>query len=151
MSEINERCLETFPGWLQALGDDVQILLRALQSNELGSEARCFLTGGINYLFKTLDLIPDGIDDIGYLDDAFILRMTAQAAMEDDIGPIEPELIGKLGRLAGDTELLSEFLNPDVYERLDKYARDLRRGAARGRQKSQRLQRIRQRGAGFHP
>jgi len=133
MSEINAKCLETFPQWLRTLDDDVQTLLLALKSDKLEDEARRFLTGGINYLFKSLDLIPDGIDDIGYLDDAFILRLTAKAAMETDLGPIEPDVMGKLGRLANDTDLLQEFLTKDVFNRLEKYARDLRKGAARGR------------------
>jgi len=133
MSNINEKCLEVFPGWLRTMDEDVQVLLHVLEGQEVGGEARRFLTGGINYLFKSLDLIPDGIDDIGYLDDAFVLRMAARSTIEGEIGAVPPDLMGKLGRLANDTEILQEFLGADIFSRLDKYTRDLRKGAARGR------------------
>ena len=133
MSEINIKCLETFPQWLRTLDEDVQAVLGALGEQELGDDARKFLAGGINYLFKSLDLIPDGIDDIGYLDDAFVIRLASKAAMETDIGAIQPELLGKLGSLANETELIQELLGNDLFDRLEKYTRDLRKGAARGR------------------
>lgn len=133
MSEINTKCLETFPQWLRTLDEDVTTVLGALGEQEIGDDARRFLAGGINYLFKSLDLIPDGIDDIGYLDDAFVIRLAAKAAMETEIGAIQPELMGKLGALGSDADLINELLGTDLFNRLEKYARDLRKGAARGR------------------
>ena len=67
MSDTNTKCLDLFPKWLQSIGDDVGVVVKALKSDAIDNEARRFLLGGINYLFKSLDLIPDGIDDIGYL------------------------------------------------------------------------------------
>jgi uncharacterized membrane protein YkvA (DUF1232 family) len=133
MSEINTKCLETFPHWLRTLDEDVQTLLGALGEAEIGDSARRYLTGGINYLFKSLDLIPDGIDDIGYLDDAFVIRLSAKAAMETEIGAINTEILSKLGALANESDLLSELLGADLADRLEKYTRDLHKGAARGR------------------
>ena len=133
MSDINTKCLETFPQWLRTLDDDVQAVLGALGEQELGNDARRFLAGGINYLFKSLDLIPDGIDDIGYLDDAFVIRLASKAAMETDIGSIKPELLSKLGSLGNEGDLIEELLGKDLFDRLEKYTRDLRKGAARGR------------------
>ena len=46
--------------------------------------------GALTYLFKSPDLIPDGIEDLGFIDDAFVFRMAAAAA----IG-FEPEARGK--------------------------------------------------------
>jgi uncharacterized membrane protein YkvA (DUF1232 family) len=133
MSEINDKCLETFPHWLRTLDEDVQTVLGVLSGDDVGGDARGYLTGGINYLFKSLDLIPDGIDDIGYLDDAFVIRLAAKSAMETEIGAIEPELMGKLGALANESDLINELLGKDLFDRLEKYTRDLRKGAARGR------------------
>ena len=133
MSEINDKCLETFPHWLRTLDEDVQALLSALGEQELGDDARRSLAGGINYLFKSLDLIPDGIDDIGYLDDAFVVRLSAKAAMETEVGAIQPEIMSKLGSLANESDLIGELLDADLFDRLEKYTRDLRKGAARGR------------------
>jgi uncharacterized membrane protein YkvA (DUF1232 family) len=133
MSEINDKCLEVFPNWLRTLDEDVETVLAALQSKELGVESRRYLTGGINYLFKSLDLIPDGIDDIGYLDDSFVIRLAAKDALEEEIGSVEPDVLKKLGALANDTDLIKDLLGGDLYDRLEKYTRDLRKGAARGR------------------
>lgn len=133
MSEINEKCLETFPGWLRTLDEEVQTVLDVLRADGVPEEQRRFLVGGINYLFKSLDLIPDGIDDIGYLDDAFVLRLVAKSAMEHDIEGFDAEVMSKLGRMANDGDLIRDLLGGDLFSRLEKYVRDLRKGAARGR------------------
>jgi len=132
MTDNNAKYLEVFPNWLRTLDEDVQTLLEILKNPAAGVEPRKALAGGINYLFKSLDLIPDGIDDIGYLDDAFIVRLAAKNAMDADIGNVG-EAITRLGRLANDADLVKEFLENDLYSRLEKYVRDLRKGAARGR------------------
>jgi hypothetical protein len=89
---------------------------------------RRHVTAGLNYLFKSLDLIPDGIDDLGFLDDAFVLRVVAAHAVAET--PASKE--GVLGRLADDVAALKEFLGGD-YARLDAYVVGLKKGAARGR------------------
>jgi uncharacterized membrane protein YkvA (DUF1232 family) len=132
MTDINAKCLEVFPSWLRTLDEDVQTLLDILKNPAAGIDARKTLTGGINYLFKSLDLIPDGIDDIGYLDDAFVVRVAAKHALDGEMGNIG-DAISKLGRLANDADVIKEFLESDLYDRLEKYVRDLRKGAARGR------------------
>ena len=67
---IDPKYLEVFPAWLRSLGEDAAALGTIVEST--GSEAvRRNVTVGLNYIFKSLDLIPDGIDDLGYLDDAF--------------------------------------------------------------------------------
>ena len=133
MSEINEKCLEAFPAWLNTFGEDVSQVLAALKTSGLPEEASKLLTGGINYVFKSLDLVPDGIDDIGYLDDAFVLRLAIKAALEGNMDPVEPDTRAELEKLASDTGLVQELLSEDVFGRLDKYPRALANGAARGR------------------
>lgn len=134
MSDINTRCLETFPSWLKSLGDDLQVILSVLENSELGEEPRKSLAGGINYLFKSLDLIPDGIDDIGYLDDAFVLRLAAKSATDNGAGDAtDGELKDKLLQLVSDTALIRELLQDELYARLEKYTGALANGAARGR------------------
>jgi hypothetical protein len=83
---------------------------------------------GLNYIFKSLDLIPDGIDDIGYLDDAFVLRVACSLA-----AAAHPELKqGAVLHLCDDARTVRDFLGED-YARLESYVRGLRKGAARGR------------------
>lgn len=132
MSEAHAKYLDTFPGWLRSLGDDAEKLASLLEEDSLPQNARESVAGGLNYLFKSLDLIPDGIDDIGYLDDAFVMRVAADLAAREDSGDIDAEKLRVLGELANDCEVVRDFLEGD-YERLESYVRGLRRGAARGR------------------
>ncbi len=133
MSEIDDKYLEVFPIWLKSLSEDVDTILGVLKNEKLEAETRRFLAGSINYLFKSLDLIPDGIDDIGYLDDAFVLRICAKAALEGEVGSLDKESLEKLQSLASQADVIKEFLEDSIYERLDKYSRNLAIGAARGR------------------
>lgn len=131
MSESLAKYLDTFAAWLRNLGEDAEKLGAVVEGAELGQNGREYVAGGLNYLFKSLDLIPDGIDDIGYLDDAFVLRVAADLALsaESDAGRKAVEV---LSPLANDCELLREFLGKD-YARLEAYVKGLRKGAARGR------------------
>jgi uncharacterized membrane protein YkvA (DUF1232 family) len=124
--------LDTFPSWLRSLGEDAEALSTLLADDRMAQEGRVAIAGGLNYLFKSLDLIPDGIDDIGYLDDAFVLRVAADLASQTDTGKVEADKLKHVSRLANDCDMLKEFLDKD-YGRLETYVKGLRRGAARGR------------------
>ena len=121
------RYLELFPAWLRSLGQDAAALGDVL-GVEQDDGVKRYVVGALNYLFKSLDLIPDGIDDLGFLDDAFVLRVAAQLATESS--PAAKQ--GKLANLADDTQAVREFLRDD-YARLEGYVKALRKGAARGR------------------
>jgi uncharacterized membrane protein YkvA (DUF1232 family) len=127
MSDSDEKFLDAFGAWLRALGRDAELLGGLLASDELDDGARKAAAGGLNYLFKSLDLIPDGIDDIGYLDDAFVLRVAAAQAAQASAD------VGKEAvQLAAENDLVKQFLG-EIYSRLDHYVTGLRTGAARGR------------------
>ena len=126
MTDLDERCLDTFPLWLKALPSDVLGVVEALEHDELPSAARTSLASAVNYLFKSLDLIPDGIEDLGMMDDAFVLRC-AVAAARDQGAQFE-----SLAALAQDNELVREFLGED-YPRFERYVGGLSGAAVRGR------------------
>src|SRR5580658_5343076 len=123
----NSRYLEMFPAWLRSLGEDAAALGQIVEG-DAPADVRRYVVAGLNYLFKSLDLIPDGIDDLGFLDDAFVLRVTAALALAEN--PSAKTEV--LGRLSDDARSIKEFLGTD-YARLETYARGLRKGAARGR------------------
>ncbi|MCK9523913.1 MAG: YkvA family protein [Proteobacteria bacterium] len=133
MSDIQTRALEAFPHWLKALSDDLVALHRVLDCRDERQEIRRAAAGGINYFFKSLDLIPDGIDDIGYLDDAFIIRLAAKSIMNADPAHIDDDARSRLNQLREDTGLMYELLGNDLFLRLEKYANALSHGAVRGR------------------
>src|SRR4051812_38667952 len=79
---IDPRYLEVFPQWLRSLGDDAGAVGEVIASTGGDDEATRSLVAGLNYIFKSLDLTPDGIDALGSLDDAFVLRVAAAFAAE---------------------------------------------------------------------
>lgn len=133
MSDTTNQCLDAFPGWLTGLPGDVRSALDAARSDELGDEAKRHLLGAVNYLFKSLDLIPDGIDDIGYLDDAFVLRYAARNVLRGDCSTASPAVCAPLERLSAEASLIDDLLGLELVARLESYTNGLRNGAARGR------------------
>ena len=128
---IDPRFLEIFPSWLSSLGEDAAALGDTIGKQAAAKAhdgARRYLIAGLNYIFKSLDLIPDGIDDLGFCDDAFVIRVAAALACEGE--PAAKE--GVVGRLAEDAHAVEDFLGDD-YPRLVAYVKGLRKGAARGR------------------
>jgi hypothetical protein len=132
MSDTDTNHLDLFAAWLHGLGDDAEQLGAVVAAESASESARQFVVGGLNYLFKTLDLIPDGIDDIGYLDDAFVLRVSSELAIQEDVGDLDPDGIRVLNRLANDVDAIRDFLDKDFARLLD-YVKGLRKAAARGR------------------
>lgn len=128
-SEVDARCLETFPNWLRSLGHDAEAMVDALNADSTPEAARRSLAAGLNYVFKSVDLIPDGIDDIGYLDDAFVLRIATAHASANGL---DVAGAASLGTLVSDVDLVKGFLGDD-YGRLEVYVQGLKRSAARGR------------------
>lgn len=119
--------LEIFAAWLRSLGEDVASLGQLAQADDR-EPVRRRIAASLNYLFKSLDLIPDGVDDIGFVDDCFVLRVAAAHACAE----VPEAREGILGRLADDAAAVSEFLGAD-HARLEAYVRTLDHGAARGR------------------
>lgn len=119
--------LDAFPSWLKTLATDIESAGAALRDESLSEAQRRHVAGSINYLFKSLDLIPDGIEDVGYLDDAFVLRIAARLALAE--GPSQSPT---LARLAGEASLVASFLG-DSHVRLENYVKSLGKGTARGR------------------
>lgn len=130
MNELQTRCLDLFPEWLRSLATDAGELSKVLAMQNVPEGVRRYVAGGLNYLFKSLDLIPDGIEDLGFIDDAFVLRVAAALSLHESPGAREHAPV--LARLAGDTKLIGELLGKD-YGRLEAYVKTLTRGTARGR------------------
>jgi uncharacterized membrane protein YkvA (DUF1232 family) len=127
MSDSDESFLQAFESWLGQLGRDAELLGTVLAETKLDVAARKAAAGGLNYVFKSLDLIPDGIDDIGYLDDAFVLRVAAAQAVREGAQGHD-----SVTQLAAESDQVRTFLG-ETFERLDRYVTGLRSGAARGR------------------
>jgi uncharacterized membrane protein YkvA (DUF1232 family) len=130
MNELERQCLDTFPEWLRTLGDDARSLAAVLEDPDAPEPVQRYAVASLNYLFKSLDLISDGIEDLGFLDDAFVLRVAAALAVE--AAPAPGSHAETLTRLAEDAKLVQTLLE-GVYPRLVGYVQRLRTGSARGR------------------
>ena len=131
MSELDDRCLNAFPEWLRSLGSDARALAEVVADDGSADSVRRAVASALNYLFKSLDLIPDGIEDLGFIDDAFVFRVAAATAVAAD-GASANHGDGTVGRLSEQSKLVREFLGDD-YARLEKYVAGLGSTAARGR------------------
>jgi uncharacterized membrane protein YkvA (DUF1232 family) len=131
-SEAEPTYLDRFPTWLRSLGEDAERLGQLAAHPELQETSRQALVAGINYVFRSLDLVPDGIDDIGYLDDAFVLRVASEQALHESSGQLPDEPLRMLERLGEEAAMIESFLGSD-YARLANYVRALRRVTVRGR------------------
>lgn len=125
MTPAEARFLEAFPAWLKSLGADARELAALVENVEAPENTRTSAATALNYLFKSLDLIPDGLEDIGFIDDAFVFRVAASRVATDGAA-------GVIARLAADTPLIEEFLG-EVYPRLTAYVAELERAKVRGR------------------
>lgn len=125
--------LDLFPNWLSSLGTDARMLAQALCDSRLDSEERIWIAAALNYLLKSIDLIPDGVEDLGFLDDAFVLRRAALEVLRQQ--GVAAEHHPDIGRLSSDAVDVNEFLGSDA-ERLGEYVSGLRIASVRGRSPS---------------
>jgi uncharacterized membrane protein YkvA (DUF1232 family) len=129
MTPLQTWCLDAFPGWLRSLAEDARKLAAILESASLPESARRSAAVALSYLFKSLDLIPDGLEDLGFVDDAFVFRVAAATVSAEDA---KSDQSGTLSRLKEEAGLVREFLS-DAYPRLEAYVGRLDTMAVRGR------------------
>jgi len=126
MTDVEQQAIDTFGNWLRGLADDTRLIADVVADESVPSSVRRPLAGSLNYLFKSLDLIDDGIEGLGFLDDSFVLRVAAEHAKS--VGPLPENLLA----LAEDAGLIREALG-DLYGRLDKFVASLVDSSVRGR------------------
>ena len=103
--------LPTFGGWLHTLGEDVLSLAHLLESPDAPEPFRAASAESLSYLLRAADLIPEGIEQLGYLEVAFAFRALARRAIgEVEVGSLE----GRVPRLAAEAALVVDFLEDDL-------------------------------------
>lgn len=132
MSDHDSRYLDAFSAWLDSLGDTARVLAGAVGNPALPDGARRGAAVALGYLFKSVDLIPDGIQDLGFIDDAFVCRVAVALGSEAPPGEPAPGIDAALAELVAEAVLIEEFLGSD-YGRLVAYLRALGTAEVRGR------------------
>jgi len=122
-----------FGAWLAGLGEEARELSRLLEREDAPEALRRFGAETLNQLLHAADLIPEGIEDLGYLETLFAFRMLAREACdaEPDLSGADPG--GTLARLAAESELIQSFLGAEEYLGLGAVVRGQRERRARGR------------------
>src|SRR5690606_17094589 len=80
MIDVEQVATDRLGNWLRGLADDAGVIADLVADESIPASVRRPLAGSLNYLFKSLDLIDDGIEGLGFLDDAFVLRVAAEQA-----------------------------------------------------------------------
>jgi len=132
MSDHEDRFLDAFPEWLRQLAADARALADVVGDGALPEAVRRRCAAALNYLFKSVDLVPDGIEDLGFVDDAFVFRVAAAGALAASDATGAPPGVGALGRLGAEVELVREFVG-DLFPRLQAYVDGLEGVCVRGR------------------
>jgi uncharacterized membrane protein YkvA (DUF1232 family) len=117
MTPTEARFLRTFQSWLDAMGSEVGALGKLLESDEAPPALRGASAASLAYLLRSFDIIPEGLEELGYLDDLFVFRALAERAVLDDPDATALDPSGTVARLAAEAELVAEFLGED-YPRL---------------------------------
>lgn len=143
MSELDTQCLAAFPEWLQRLPADTRAFIHVLQQDEQPEAVRAGAAAALNHLLKSVDLVPQGIEELGFIETAFVLRAAAagmirEAAVsggESDSGDgvaRQAELEAPFPTLADEAGLLEGFLGAD-WPRFTRYMASLDELVVRGR------------------
>ena len=110
-----------FQEWIDDYEHDVGLFKDILQDETAPPALRRLVAGGLMYLIRTIDLIPDYIKPIGLIDDSIVMRVTADLAAEFT-AELDPKFMKAMFKLANDAETLREFLGDD-YRNLENYVR----------------------------
>lgn len=121
----NEELIELFGGWINSLPEDTRALQAALDAEGTSPDAKRMLVGGLSYLLRKIDIVPDYLTGVGVVDDVFVLRI---AAAEANLGADAPEV-----QALGDSlDPVKEYLG-DLYAGLVDFVKGLPDDPVRGR------------------
>jgi len=134
--------LEKIETWLETLPQDIDVFAEILFNEKISEKNRKVAAGVINYVFKSMDLIPDNIDDIGYLDDIFTLRISSLLMDLKELEGNYPDVAQKVADYIKDTEIIREILGDDLFDRLRNFVNTLPSNSARGRNTQQIISRL---------
>jgi len=110
-----------FQEWIDDYEHDVTLYKEILADDSAPAPLRRLIAGGLMYIIRQFDLIPDYLKPVGLLDDAIVLRITADLAAEHT-AELDPKFMKQMFKLANDAESIKEFLG-DGYRDLENYVR----------------------------
>ena len=110
-----------FQEWIDDYEHDVGLFKEIILDKATPDPLRRLIAGGLMYIIRQFDLIPDYLKPVGLLDDAMVLRITADLGAEHT-ADLDPKFMKQMFKLANDAETVKEFLG-DGYRDLENYVR----------------------------
>jgi hypothetical protein len=105
-------CLRTFSSWLEGMPAEVSALCDVLESDgqspRVPEECRRASAESLAHLMRSIELIPDGVEALGYLENLFAFRAIMREASSGLEAADETS-----SRLAAEAELVAGFLGDD--------------------------------------
>jgi hypothetical protein len=111
---MDPKFLPMYAGWLRALGEDVLSLANRLESEDTPGPFRQASAEALQYLLRSAALIPEGIEELGYLEVAFAFRVLARRVASDHPDLIAAASESRLARLGEEADAVAEFLSEDM-------------------------------------
>jgi hypothetical protein len=125
-----------FTAWLGGLGSEARQLGSLLVQDTAPEPVRRFAAETLNQLLHAVDLVPEGVEALGYLEALFAFRVLAREACAASWQ--DPS--GTLSRLAAEAELVEAFLGVEDYARLSAIVLAQRERRSRGRSPAELLE-----------
>jgi uncharacterized membrane protein YkvA (DUF1232 family) len=88
VTPTDAKYFDAFSTWLRGMGAEVQSLSTLLEDEAAPARVRRASAEALSYVLRSFELIPEGLEDLGYLDDLFAVRVLARRASES---PLEAE------------------------------------------------------------
>ncbi len=93
-NDLGEYDLTPVEPYLKSLPKLVRAFILAMAHPKVSPWMKIFATAGIVYFFSPLDIIPDFITGIGYVDDAILMLLIMQAFLARVPRPVLERILG---------------------------------------------------------
>jgi uncharacterized membrane protein YkvA (DUF1232 family) len=82
VTPTDAKYFDAFSTWLRGMGAEVQTLGTLLEDEAAPARVRRASAEALSYVLRSFELIPEGLEGLGYLDDLFAVRALAKRASE---------------------------------------------------------------------
>lgn len=112
--------LQAMDEWVKNLAVDANVMRATIDVEGTSREAKKFIIGGLAYLLRKVDIIPDYMGGIGVLDDASVMRIACKLALDSGV----PAASAEFKKLADESELVKVALD-EFYGQFENYVKNL--------------------------
>lgn len=126
---------ETLVTWIKSLPTDLKILIEMVGDDNLDMSARTLAAGVLVYIMAPIDLIPDSVPVLGYVDDVVVLHIAVAAILQLDQERTEfyrEKYVEAIGAIDEQMELVMRALGA-LYSWLLAFVENLRQRRYKGK------------------